>query len=145
MEVNELSSVSVGQYKEKAVTGLFHKGAVKEQKYDLHESMVNEIQRMEKQNGVPDTKAKFKQCLNEMRNNKHFKEFFLFHEEALRTGLERMNREAGQFKTINFAEAFMEHLEQQNTYRKYNKEAFIEMKCKTSNQKSIEQIASQKK
>ena len=46
------------------------------------------------ENGELNNKSKFKQLLNEMKDNKHFKEFFLFHEEALRTGLERLDKES---------------------------------------------------
>lgn len=72
-----------------------------------------------------------------MRDNKHFKEFFLFHEESLKTGLKRLDRDAGYYSE-KFAKLFMKHLQESNDFRKYNREVFENLKQKESNKKSIE-------
>ena len=35
--------------------------------------------------------VKFKKISKEMRKNKHFKDFFLFHDNSMKTGLEKLD------------------------------------------------------
>ena len=62
-----------------------------------------------------------------MKDNKYFKEFFLFHEEALKTGLKRLDKDSGYFSEY-FAKMFMNHLEETNDFRKHNKDVFEMLK-----------------
>ena len=66
--------------------GLFHKDGVAERMYDLQESVRQEMQRMDGEVGESEI-AKFFKTLKEMKRNKHFHEFQLFHDEAIKKGL----------------------------------------------------------
>ena len=84
--------------------------------------------------------AKFKEVLDAMKDNEYFKEFFLFHEQSLKNGLKKLDRDAGYFGEY-FAKMFMKHLEKSNAFRKHNKKAFKSLKQEKSNKMTIEQIA----
>ena len=103
------------------MNGLFHKDGIKETAYDLHESLWQDMQKMQGMGGENKI-TKFLNTLKEMQDNKYFKEFFLFHEKSLETGLQRLDEDIGRHEY--FAKMLMDHICKTNDYRKLNAEAF---------------------
>ena len=95
------------------------------------------MQKMQGRLGENKTR-KFLQTLKEMKDNKHFKEFFLFHEKSLKTGLERLDKDIGRYNY--FSKKLMAHIVNTNQYRKLNAEVFEQMKHQTRYEKSMKQI-----
>ena len=88
--------------------------------------------------------VRFSKILNEMKHNKHFKEYFLFHEKSLRQGLVNLDANLGHREY--FRDLFMQHLEKENRFRKLNKDIFDHMKDESkTREKTIPQIKQQKK
>ena len=81
-----------------ALNGLFHKDGVIERKYDLQESIVQEMHRMKNNKQTQqgeENKVNFMQVLHEMEHNRHFREYFLFHEASLANGLSKLDGNLG--------------------------------------------------
>ena len=80
----------------------------------------------------------FVNSLQEMKTNKYFKEFFLFHEASLANGLKSIDESVN--KVNYFAKQFMAHLQKSNKFRQLNKEAFEQLKSVQTCEKSLKQI-----
>ena len=78
-----------------------------------------------------------------MTHNKHFKEYFLFHEKSLSAGLKILDKDLGH--RDYFEKMFMEHLQKENQYRALNKDEFEQMKNAKTQEKTQTQIKQQKK
>ena len=91
----------------KVAQGLFRKDLVKELRYDLNKSVVEELKKM-KGNDMNSERENFRKVLKEMKINKHFKEFFLFHEQSLQKGLTEMDHRTGH--SNHFKRQFLESL-----------------------------------
>ena len=76
------------------IKGLFHKDNVKESRYDLASGIQEATNHMTGQVVQEDEKAKFNRIMKQMRENVHFKEFFLHHEDSLKTGMARLDEAA---------------------------------------------------
>ena len=95
-----------------ALNGLFHKDGVIERKYDLQESIVQEMHRMKNNKQTQqgeENKVNFMQVLHEMEHNRHFREYFLFHEASLANGLSKLDNDLGH--RDYFSKQFMKHLQ----------------------------------
>ena len=67
--------------------------------------------------------AQLANTLKEMKTNKYFKRFFMAHDESLKKGLERVDKEC--YREDNyFRDRFMALTNEQNVYRRQNKDAF---------------------
>ena len=108
--------------------GLFHKDGVAERMYDLQESVRQEMQRMDGEVGESEI-AKFFKTLKEMKRNKHFHEYQLFHDEAIKNGLSKLDKKVG--RTDYFAKQIFDFLSNENHYRKLNQDGLEQMKEKS--------------
>mmetsp|Transcript_37810 Transcript_37810/g.49696 ORF Transcript_37810/g.49696 Transcript_37810/m.49696 type:complete len:103 (+) Transcript_37810:914-1222(+) len=85
---------------------------------------------------VEDERIKFIRTIREMRENKHFKEFFLRHEKSLEVGMTRLDAKAAVEFTRkkvkraydHFTRLLTAHMLGKNKYRKQNEKEFADMK-----------------
>ena len=83
--------------------------------------------------------SKLASTLQEMKTNKYFKKFLLAHDESLKKGLERVDKEC--YREDNyFRDRFMALTNEQNVYRLQNQDAFNQMKNRIKNQKTMKEI-----
>lgn len=127
------------------VTGLFQKDDVTESRYDVKAGIKKETESMLRPDQNENSK-RLGQIIKIMRENKHFKEFFLQHEASLKTGLQKLDKDANDGKSTEyFTQKILKHLRQSNKFRKINETQFANMKDETRLERSMDQIKEQKK
>lgn len=125
------------------VQGPLDKDRVTESRYDILASVQEKTQQL---SGLVQTedKERFREILWAMRNNEHFKEFFVGHEKSLKAGLSQLDKAAGN-KYDYFAKKIMHQMLQSNKFRKFNVKSFASMSDKTIFEPSMDQIQVQKR
>lgn len=116
---------------------------MRELHYDLRDAIMEETERILGRKVVSSGHS-YNEIVKAMSENKFFKEFYRFHEQSLKNGLKKLDRDAGNFGDY-FGRQLMRHLEQTNDFRRKNNDVLKQILQKTSNKKSIAQIADQKR
>jgi len=125
------------------VNGLFHKDSVVERYYNLEDAVAQEMMKMQGDEVFESERVRLLQRLKEMRENSHFRDFFIQHEASLRKGLQKLDSAAGRYNY--FERQLLEHISDNNELRRLNKRALSNMKDEKHVEKTMEQIKCLKK